>query len=149
MTRSDFYVIAVVYAIGFWFLAMTLELPEEAQTYPLVLICVLLVLNSLYLVQVGLKFLEKHTVRNDFPEIFQGFLPKQFLTVLAGAVLYLALMPVLGFYLDTALYLVAAMLLLSVRPLFIGIAVCVMFALVYGVFTLFLKVPLPPGVLFG
>ncbi len=149
MKKSDFYVVAVIYAIGFWFLAMTLDLPEEAQTYPLVLICSLLTLNSLYFIQVCLKYRKKRTVRDDLPEIFHGFQVKQFVTVIIGAVIYLALMPVLGFYIDTALYLIGAMLLLNVKRLYIGIALVVMFAMVYGVFTLFLKVPLPVGMIFG
>ena len=48
MKESDLCVIAVVYGVATWFLVMTLQLPPAAQSYPLIL------LTALYLLQYAL-----------------------------------------------------------------------------------------------
>ena len=48
MKKSDFAVVGATYAIALFFYVMTVELPPEAQTYPLGLIIALADLNTIY-----------------------------------------------------------------------------------------------------
>ena len=58
------------------------------------------------------------------------------------------LMHVAGFYIASIGYLVGTLAFLRVPRWHIVLTVVVMAALIYAVFTLFLKVPLPVGLLF-
>lgn len=153
MRRSDICVICVVYATCAFFLYQTLQLKASAQIYPLCLIGGLAILNTLYLIRrLVLVFRENAgsgSVINDFPEIFKNFQAGQFFFVLGACTAYLVVLPWLGFYLTGLIYLVGVMLWLRVKPLRMTATVVILGALVYGVFTLFLKVPLPKGALFG
>lgn len=154
MTRSDIGVIAIIYATCIFFLCMTLRLKAAAQIYPLCLIAGLTGFNTLYMCRCLLRMLKakragKAGLINDFAEIFKGFEPKQFLFVTAACIAYMFLLRWLGFYLAGAIYLVTVMLYLKVKPAYMAIATVFLGILVYGVFSLFLKVPLPKGILFS
>lgn len=154
MTRSEICVIVSVYAICLFFFYMTLQLPSPAQIYPLCLIVGLAILNSLYLGKCLIKFSKASTgngsrISNDLPEIFSGFKFAQFFFVLGACLLYPLLLYLIGFYPASLIYLIAVMLGLKVKPLSMIISVVFLGCLVYGVFTLFLKVPLPIGVIFS
>ena len=165
MTRSDIGVVAMVYATCLLFLVMTLKLKAAAQVYPLCLIAGLGLLNTLYLVtrlwrlftgrpaveEAGIAppATEKRGIVNDLPEIFSGFLAGQFFFIVIASVAYLALMHYVGFYPAGLVYMLVVMWRLRVPPLHMGITLAVLGVLIYGVFTLFLKVPLPRGVLFS
>lgn len=153
MTRSDICTIGAIYATCLIFFYMTLQLKAAAQIYPLCLIGGLAVLNTLYLAKCLWKYF--HTVRdssrlsNDFPEIFKNFLPRQFFFVMGACVAYMVLLHIVGFYLAGFIYLVIVMWNLHVKKIQLWLTVILLGSLVYGVFTLFLKVPLPKGILFG
>ena len=149
MKKSDFPVIAIIYAIGFWFLSMTMELPEEAQTYPLVLISALLAVNTIYMVRQYLNWRQTRQIENDVAKSFGQFIPMQFFGMVAWCVGYLVLMDFTGYYLTTFVFLVGSMLFLKVPKLHIAITVSALALMTYVVFTWFLKVPLPVGTLFG
>lgn len=155
MSRSDIGVIAVIYATCLLFLYMTLQLKPAAQIYPLCLIGGLAVLNTLYLLRCLLRLFKNRAANghiqliNDLPEIFKGFLPQQFIFVTAACIAYMVLLHYLGFYLSGAIYLVCVMLYLKVKPMQMAITVAFLGALIYAVFSLFLKVPLPIGSLFS
>lgn len=149
MKRSDIGVTAFIYAVTLFFLYMTLDLPPDAQTYPLCLIAGLLGLNTLYLLRCLHQLLRSRSgVVNDLPVIFEGFRWKQFSALCLGCILYMVLLQMLGFYLASTLYLMGTLAFLRVPPLHIGLTVLVMGVMIYVVFTLFLKVPLPGGLLF-
>ena len=148
MKYSDVGVVVVMYAVCAFFYAMTLDLPPEAQIYPLSLLAGLALLNTLFLAQ-KLLALGREGLGNDLPRVFDGFMSRQFFVVLACCVGYLVLMHLVGFYAAGVAYLVGVMLFLRVPRLHIGLTVGVMALLIYVVFTLFLKVPLPRGILFG
>ena len=61
---------------------------------------------------------------------------------------YVALIPIIGYYVMTFAFLIALMLLLGIRNAFyfIGVPV-ILVALVYLTFTMQLSLPLPEGVL--
>ncbi len=149
MKQSDIGVIAVIYAIVAAFLSMTLQLPEEAQTYPLTLLGGLLFLNTLYLVLALVKFASDKEIKKDLSGIFAGFVPVQFIFVAVGAVLYVALMEWVGYYAASILYLAASLLFLKVKPSYIVICITALLITIYFVFSMFLKVPLPVGMLFS
>lgn len=154
MTRSDLGVIFIIYATCLFFLYMTLQLRAAAQIYPLCLIAGLGILNTLYFGKCFYKYLRAKQeqglgVLNNLPEIFSGFLPRQFFFVVCACIAYLALLNWIGFYLAGFIYLAGVMLWLRVKPIQICITIVILGLLVYGVFTIFLSVPLPKGYLFS
>lgn len=86
---------------------------------------------------------------SDFAEIFKGMQLKQFLSVLVGCTLFLVMMYTIGYYAAAVIYLVGTLLYFRVSKLWIGLTLVTLVALVYAVFSMFLKVPLPVGVLFS
>ncbi|MBD5607733.1 MAG: tripartite tricarboxylate transporter TctB family protein [Desulfovibrio sp.] len=151
MTRSDVGVIAMIYATCLLFFFMTLNLKPAAQIYPMCLIAGLALLNTFYFVRCLARLwrTSPRVVANDLPTLFAGFLPTQFFFVLGACVAYLGLLYCVGFYLAGFVYLLGVLLWFKVKIAYIITVIAVLGCLVYGVFTLFLKVPLPTGVLFG
>lgn len=153
MTRSDLGVVALIYATSLLFLYLTLQLTPAAQIYPLCLISGLALLNTLYFIKCLYKLAKDRNLGsrliNDLPEIFKGFQPIQFFFVAATCVAYILCLYYLGFYLSSFIYLILVMWWLRVKWLQLCLTVVVMGCLIYGVFTLFLKVPLPKGIIFG
>jgi len=127
---------------------MTMELPEEARIYPRCLLAGLGALNTIYLLRC-LARLRRDGFANDMPQIFSGFVPGQFFLVALCCIGYMALMYLAGFYVASLAYLAGVMLLLRVPRLHMLCTVGVLALLIYAVFTLFLKVPLPVGRLFS
>lgn len=148
MKYSDMGVCAFMYAVCALFTTLTLRLPAEAQTYPLCLLAGLGALNTLFLARCLLARGGGRPV-NDLRDVFAGFQPGQFFGVVLACVGYVALLHAVGFYAAGAVFLVGVMLFLRVPKLHLLLTVAVLAALVYLVFTLFLKVPLPRGVLFS
>lgn len=149
MKKSDIPVVCIIYAIAIAFLIMTLQLPEAAQVYPLVLISALISVNTLYIIRTYLLFRKNHHIENDYPIVFKGFLPLQFFGVFIAIGVYLVLMYFCGYYISTVLYLAGSLLFLKVPMKYNLMTVVVMIVMVAVVFSYFLKVPLPTGLLFG
>ncbi|MBQ7585675.1 MAG: tripartite tricarboxylate transporter TctB family protein [Desulfovibrionaceae bacterium] len=148
MKCSDFIVIAGFYLICLIFYVMIGTLAPEAQTYPTAIIVGLLILNTIYFGKT-LRLYFKQGMQNDLPKIFAGFQTKQFLVIFSACLLYLIALPWLGFYISTLLFFVVSLLFLKVPKLHLLLTIVVMAILIYSVFTLFLKVPLPKGFLFS
>ena len=140
MTRSDIGIVVIIYATCLLFLTMTLKLKAAAQVYPLCLIGGLALLNTLYLGTRLWRLFGGRAAQD---------VPGQFLFIVIASVAYLALMHFVGFYPAGLVYMLAVMRRLRVPPLHMGVTLAVLGALIYAVFTLFLKVPLPRGILFG
>lgn len=149
MKKTDIGVVVFLYAVGLSFLKFTLDLPEGAQAYPLFLIIMLLGLTTLYLVLQLIKLSKTRELIDDLKTSFEGFQPLQFFGVAAACVAFLALIYWAGYYIASLIFMVGTMLFLRVKPLYIVAATAVMMALVYVVFSWFLKVPLPAGELFA
>lgn len=147
MKTSDIAVIIAVYAVCALFFALTLDMDPAASTYPRVLLCALAVLNTLLLAR-SLIALKKQGLSRDFSEIFRDFQKKQFFGTAAAGIAYMVLMYTVGFYPASVLYLAGTMLFLKVPVRHIIVTMLVLAGMVYAVFTLFLKVPLPVGILF-
>lgn len=154
MTRSDIGVIAIIYATALLFLYMALQLKPAAQIYPVCLIAGLALLNTLYLFRCCFRLYRHRSqgpkgIINDLPEIFKGFQARQFIFIVAACIAYMVILYYLGFYLAGLVFLVGVLLYLNVKPLAIALTTLFLGSLIYSVFTLFLKVPLPKGVLFS
>lgn len=147
MKKTDMGVIAFMYGVCIWFGIMNGRLPADAQIYPRFIIIVLASLTTLYLVK-NLIAAKKEGVTSGFAEIFKGFLPRQFFTVLACALCYLVLLFLIGFYPATVLFMVAVLWRLKIKPLTIGITTAAIIALVFVTFNLVLKVNLIRGLVF-
>lgn len=155
MSRSDIIVIVSVYAVCLLFLYLTLQLPSAAQIYPLCLIAGLGLLDTLFMCQrlYGLyrERLAKLPAKivNDIPEIFKDFQGLQFIFVCCACIVYVVCLSYLGFYLSSFLFLLAVMFFLKVKPLQICLTILILGIMIYSVFTLFLHVPLPQGLIFS
>lgn len=151
MTRSDIGVIITVYAVCVLFLYMTLQLKAAAQIYPLALIGILALLDTLYLFTRLWKMrnMDGKKIINDLGKIFSGFLPLQFFFVVGACIAYLVALYYLGFYLSSLIYLFVVMLFLKVKQWQLWLTIAILALMIYGVFTVFLKVPLPTGIIFN
>lgn len=154
MNKSDIGTIGIIYATCAAFLYMTLQLKAAAQIYPLCLIAGLALLNTIYLFRCLLRAAKagaagRPAIHNDLGEIFQGFLPGQFFFVVISCIAYIILLFYVGFYISSLIYLVATMCFLRVKLWQLTLSTVLLGSLIYGVFTLFLKVPLPKGMLFN
>ena len=94
------------------------------------------------------SFYRHRVVLNDFRKLFAGFLPGQFFGVLAGCIIYMALVNYLGYYISSVLYLLLAQFFLKVKPIPAIISCACIMIVTYLVFSMFLHVPLPLGVWF-
>lgn len=146
MKKSDIGVVAVIYAIVLFFLIQTLQLQKSTQIYPLFILATITLLNTLYVLRMFKAYKTIGIVSSI--EDFEGFVPKQFLVVLAGIVLYIFSMSTLGFYISSAIFLVGILLFLKVPKLHIVLTTVFVLLLVYLAFTKFLGVRLPAGIIF-
>ena len=147
MKKTDIGVCAVMYGVCLFFLTMTLQLPKAAQIYPLCIIVLLAALTTLHVINMIVAAVRSGVTSGL--EDFKDFLPGQFFPLFGMVVLYLVLMPWLGFYLSSALFMAGSLLFLRVKVWQILLAGAVLLALVYGAFTVFLGVRLPAGALFA
>ena len=103
-------------------------------------------LTTLYLIQMIMNAVRYGTESGK--EDFKGFQAKQFFVCLVLSLLYILAVINIGFYVSTAVFLVASLYFLKVKPLYIAIATVALLLLIYGAFTLFLRVQLPSNLLF-
>lgn len=146
MKYTDVGIVAIFYVICGLFFAETQKLPAESQTYPKFIVIILFGLTTLYLIQMIMNAVKYGTESGK--SSFKGFQPKQFFVCLGLALLYIIAVITVGFYVSTAVFLVVTLLFLKVKPLYIAIATVALLLLIYGAFTLFLRVQLPNNLLF-
>ena len=146
MKKTDIGVCAAMYAVCAFFLYMTLQLPEAAQIYPLCVIALLAALTTLHVFNM-IRGAIREGVTSGL-EDFKDFLPSQFFILFAMIITYLILMPWLGFYLASVLFMSACLIFLRVKIWQGVLAEIVILALVYFAFSVFLEVRLPEGTLF-
>ena len=152
MKKTDIGVCAVMYGVCLFFLSMTLSLPKAAQIYPLCIITLLAALTTLQAFNMFRASLRAKRGRDKVTsglEDFKDFLPKQFFTLFAMIVIYLVLMPYIGFYIASALFVAGSLVFMRVKWWQILLAAGLLLVLVYCAFTMFLGVRLPAGTLLG
>mgnify|MGYP002624183425 CR=1 FL=1 len=143
MKKTDIGVCAAMYAVCAFFLYMTLQLQKEAQIYPLCVIALLAGLTTLHVINMIIGAFKIGVVSGL--EDFKDFMPKQFFTLLAMVLIYIAAMPYVGFYIASVVFMAVSLLFLRVKVWQIILAEIAIFALVYFAFTVFLEVRLPVG----
>ena len=143
MKKTDIGVCLVMYAVCGFFLYMTLQLPKAAQIYPLCVNALLAALTTLHVFNM-IRSAIREGVTSGL-EDFKEFLPSQFFVLLGMIIIYLAVMPYLGFYVSSIIFMTAILLFLRVKIWQIILAELAIFILVYCAFTLFLEVRLPSG----
>ena len=148
MKKTDIGVVGFMYAVCAAFYIGNTKLNKDSQTYPLFCIVLLFGLTTIYLVQMLLNA-KKYGVESGADEIFEGFQAKQFFVSLAVVLAFLVLIYVAGFYISATLFMLGLLLFLKVPVKHTIITVCAVDLLIFSVFTLFLKVKLPLGLLFS
>ncbi len=146
MKFTDVGIVAAFYVICGLFFAETQKLPADSQTYPKFIVIILFGLTTLYLIRMIMNAVKYGTESGK--SAFEGFQPKQFFVCLGLALLYIIAVITVGFYVSTAVFLVAALWFLKVKPLYIAISTVALLLLIYCAFTLFLHVQLPNNLLF-
>ncbi|MEG1782245.1 MAG: tripartite tricarboxylate transporter TctB family protein [Oscillospiraceae bacterium] len=147
MKKTDFGVVGFMYSICLLFLVMTQQIKAEARAYPTFVIILLFLLTTIYVIQMAIAA-KRDGVTSGIQEVFEGFIPKQFFTILAMVIAYLVAMYYIGFYISTVVFIVVCLLFLNVPKLHIALTSLFIVGLVYGAFTVFLGVKLPLGLLF-
>lgn len=145
MKKTDIGVVLFMYAVCAFFYVYLQELPSDSQTYPLFTIALLFGLTTLYLINMLINA-KKYGVESG-KDIFNGFMPAQFFFCFGMSILYLLGIFYLGFFVSTALFMIAVMLFLKVPKLYITVSVAVLLIVIYIAFVMFLKVKLPSGIL--
>ncbi len=137
----------VIFMLGFcgFFYNQTLELPPAAQHYPKFVIGLLAVLTVLQLIKMVVSCHGHLALVNDLPEVWKGFLPKQFFVMAGGCIAFFIAMYLIGFYPASILYLGGMLLFFHIPKKYILLTLVVLMALIYIVFSEFLNVPLPSG----
>ena len=147
MKKSELSV--VIFMLGFcaFFFYETLQLPPAAQSYPKFVIGLLAVLTLMQLVKMACSCHGHFTIVNDLPEVWPHFLPRQFFTFLIASILFFVLMVLIGFYPSAIFYLLIMLHFFHIEKKYMAITLVVLMALIYIVFSEFLSVPLPDGLL--
>ena len=142
-----FSVILIVFSAGFFYYAGTFRtLPNQQDIGPAAfprLISILLILCSILLILTEIRRKEEEKLSLFNVKLLIGF---------GAVVAYFLLLNPLGFLLDSAVIVLVMMLLLlneplkKAWPLLASVSIAVPVAL-YAIFAVFLKVPLPTGIL--
>lgn len=120
----------------------TFSLPPKSQGYPQFIISILALLSLALLVQSLRK-----TSTTSWKDLFAELEYKRFLIVVSSCLIYIILISMIGFLTTTALYLILTMYLLRLNLKTLAISTTCFMVLIYVVFKVLLKVPLPTGLL--
>lgn len=142
MRKLDLLLGLILVLVSGIFYYMTSRLPANSRVYPYFVITLLLGLTLIHLLTT-LRKKEDPGEKSGFEE----FKPKQFFTVLGLSGLYVAAINIVGYISSTIIYIISTLLVLKTdkRLSFaIGIGVS---AVIYVLFKILLRVPLPRGFL--
>lgn len=142
MKNTDRIVGVLFIVIGIIFFVNTFSLPEDSQTYPRVLIGVMMLLALAVLIK---SFITDDG--NSWEKLFGHINWKRFILVAVVSLLYLFAINILGYFTATILYLLVLLLTLKANRKTILITVPIFMVGLYLLFRMFLKVPLPTGIL--
>lgn len=136
--RQDIFIGSVFAALGLAAAFKAASYSGASGAYPMALGLAMAALAGLVAIKAAL-----HGRPEPRPLVDNG--ARAVLTILLGAA-YLALVPVLGFYLASALIALALPLALGLRrPVYSAITALVFIATVWAVFSIVLEKPLPSG----
>lgn len=141
--HQDIYLCGIIYLVAFFFWYFGRNIKHEARVYPLIVLSLILFFNTLLLI-ITIKKSRKMTAEEiaehnsvHWDEIrFPLFI---FLVIAA----YIVLFDLIGYFIPTAIMMVALMLILKVRNWKIIVFVPAgILALIYLLFVIVLKIPL-------
>lgn len=116
-------------------------LPKNAAKYPM-FVCTLLIILTIML---GIK---SFTVKEKYEEkLFANLQLKQFLFIIVISGIYIFLIELLGFFVTTFVYLIIVMIGLKANVKLSALTSIGFCILIYLIFVVFLKVPVPSGFL--
>ena len=143
MKKTDIGVVAFFYLVSAYFYSQTVKLPASSQTYPRFTVALVFGLTTLYLIQMIVRAVKNGTESGAAD--FKDFQARQFIFCFCATIVYLVLIHFFGFYIATAIFMVAVLLFLRVPLIATAISVVVILALIYFAFQKFLGVRLPVG----
>lgn len=141
MNKHDNILGIVLLIFTFIYIYLAQQLPQNIRLYPMVIAIIMIALTLIMLIQ---NFITK-SANNDDESIFEGFQAKQFFFILALSLAYIFVIKILGFYVSTFIYLITCLMGLRVKALHAVLTSVGFCIVIYGVFTMFLRVPLPKG----
>lgn len=139
MKKLDLLLGLILVAIVGVFYFMISKLPAKATLYPIFVTSLLLFLTIIHLV---ITYNKKDTTEST---VFKDIQLKQLLFVLGASGLYVAIINIIGYITSTIVYILVVLLGLKVRKE-TSIVISVVFAaLIFILFKVLLRVPLPKG----
>lgn len=139
MKRLDLLLGLILVAICGVFYFMISRLPSKATLYPIFVTTLLLFLTIIHLI---ITYNKKDNAEST---VFKDIELKQLLFVLGASGLYVAMINIIGYITSTIIYILALLLGLKVRKE-TSVVISIVFAgLIYILFKVLLRVPLPRG----
>lgn len=142
MKNVDRFVGIAFILIAVFFFFDTYNLPDDSQSYPRVLIGVMALLALMIFIK---SFISKDS--KSWKELFGHINWKRFALVGVASLLYLFGINILGYFSATILYLFVLLFFLKANKRTMIITIPIFTLGIYFVFKMFLKVPLPTGIL--
>lgn len=151
---KDIIVSVLIFAVSVLFYINTKDLVPPADIFPKVVILVFSILGFFLLIKaVFMKKAYEEGDKQDLEEEEKVNEKRKWISI-AGIVLYIVLMPIVGFYLTSGLFLLLlSMFLIGEKPNLKGSVIPVVVSasvmcILYLTFSVFLRVPVPSGALF-
>ena len=148
--RYLFAVIALAFVIVYWLSAK--NLPEESLVFPKIITYIIIPLFVWVFIQSVVEF-QKLKKDTTIPEEEKWNctlnLTQAKLVIIAATILYIALIPVVGYVVTTAIYVAGLSFYLGNRsPIKLILFTGVLIAILYLIFAVWLRIRLPHGFLF-
>lgn len=139
MKKLDLLLGLILVAICGVFYFMISRLPSKATLYPIFVTTLLLFLTIIHLI---ITYNKKDNAEST---VFKDIELKQLLFVLGSSGLYVAMINIIGYITSTIIYILVVLLGLKVRKE-TSVVISIVFAgLIYILFKVLLRVPLPRG----
>ena len=148
--RYLFAVIALAFVIIYWLSAS--KLPEESIVFPRIITYIIIPLFIWVFIQSIVEF-QKLKKDTSIPEEEKWDctlnLTKPKLVIIGATILYIALIPIVGYVVTTALYVAGLSFYLGNRsPIKLILFTGILIAILYVIFAVWLRIRLPHGFLF-
>jgi putative tricarboxylic transport membrane protein len=130
------------------FFIQSLNLPATAARLPQILIVLITILGLMMFFEAFKKHKETNRV-NEGKEETEKVNVIRVLVFVALIALYIFLMEIIGYFILTPLFTFAALIYFKATNVVVAIILAVGFtAFIYGLFSMFLNVPIPAGIFF-
>lgn len=139
MKKNDLLLGFILVAICGVFYFMISRLPSKATIYPIFVTTLLLLLT---LIHIAITYLKKDHVEKN---IFKGLELKQLFFVIGTSGLYVAMISLVGYITSTIIYIISVLFGLKVNKKLSVIIGTGFSIVIYVLFKVILKVPLPKG----